>query len=143
MRARLLWYVVGAAMIGWGARGLVQHVSTTQLLHAGRLVVLDVGGHDGVFAPLCVVAGLLTERLAPRAFRTPLRIGLGVAVVLVVLALPSITSEHRLRNPSVLPLDYESNLAVLLGLVGAGVLVSGTVRLARERSRNRSRPRPE
>ena len=143
MRARYLWYVVGAAMIGWGGRGLLRHVSTAQLIHAGRLVVLDVGGHDGVFAPLCVVAGLVTERLAPRAFRTPIRIGLGISLVLVVLALPSITSEHRLRNPSVLPLDYESNLALLLGLVAVGVVVSGTVRLARERSRTRSRPRPE
>lgn len=127
-------------MLGWGVQGLLQSVSMTQLVHAGRLFLLALGGHDGVFAPLCVVAGVVTERLAPRVLRTPLRVGLGFAVVIVVLALPSITSAHRLRNPSVLPLDYERNLAILLGLVALGVLVSAGVRLARERSRTPRHP---
>ena len=143
MRSRRAWYVLGLALIGWGVSGLLVHTAPAQLLHAARLLAVNVIGNDGIFAPLCVGAGLVTERLAPRFLRTPLRIGLGFAVVFVVLALPNITSEHRLRNPSVLPLDYEHNLMFLLGLIGLGVLVSGGVRLATERSRTRGLRSPK
>jgi hypothetical protein len=140
LRARLPWYLLGLAMLAWGIRGLLLHVPPKPLLHAGRLVVLDVGGHDALFAPACVLAGLLTGRFAPRVLRTPLRVGFGFAVVMVVLALPNITSEHRLRNPSVLPLDYERNLGFLLGMIAVGVLLSAGLQLARERRRSRARP---
>lgn len=135
MRLRHLWYVLGAAAVGWGARGLVQHVSARQLAHAGRLLVLDVAGHDAVFAPLCVLAGLVTARVVPSALRVPLRVGLAAAAVLGALALPSITSEHRLRNSSVLPLDYERNLALLLGLVAVGVAAGAVVNVLQDRRR--------
>lgn len=128
-------------MVAWGVRGLLTQVSSPDLLHAARLAVLAVAGHDAAFAPLCVLVGAVTGRWAPSAVRTPLRVGLGLAVVLVVLALPSITSANRLRNPSVLPLDYGRNLAVLLGLVALGVVVSAARGLARER-RRRSAPPP-
>lgn len=142
MKARYLWYVLGVALISWGAQGLLLHVSTRQLLHAGRLFAVSLAGHDGVLAPLSILVGAATARWMPRVVRTPLRVGLGFSVVLVVLALPSITSEHRLRNPSVLPLDYERNLALLLGLVALGVVISAGVRLARERGRTREHPPP-
>ena len=145
IRARYLWYVLGAGMIAFGLRGLLLHVSMPQLLHAARLLVIDVAGHDGLFAPLCVGAGVATARFVPRAARTAVRVGLALAVVLVLLALPSITSEHRLRNPSVLPLDYERNLGLLLGLVVVGVVTStafSAVQRRRAAGRGRRTARP-
>ncbi len=136
-RFRWLWYAPGIAMIAWGVRGLMTNTSTTALLHTLRLVVLNVGGHDVLFAPLAFALALLTGRL-PAVIRTPVRVGLAIGVVLTMLALPVILSDHRLRSPSVLPLPYERNLGILLGLVATAVVVSVVVRALRARALSRT-----
>lgn len=142
MKWRSLWYVLGVAMIAWGARGLLTTTSTRQLIHAGRLVVLDVGGHDGVFAPLAFVLGLASQRLLPLSWRAPVRIGLAFGGLLVILAMPVILSDHRGRTSSSLPLPYERNLVILLGFVALGVVASIGVRAIRARAQSRT-PAPQ
>lgn len=138
-RWRWLWYGLGIGMIAWGARGLMMTTSTRQLIHAGRLVVLDVAGHDGLFAPIAFALGLASQRL-PHALKAPVRVGLALSGVLVLLAMPLILSDRRGgRNASILPLPYERNLAILIGCVALGVAAS--VILARVRSRTRA-PQP-
>lgn len=140
LRASHAWYAVGSLLLLWGLRGLVLHVHTAQLVHAARLVLLDVGGHDAAFAPACALVGWATARWLPPVARTPVRIGLCLVALFVLLALPSITSAHRLRNPSVLPLHYEQNIGLLVGLVVVGVLVTVMLRLARARWRKSAPP---
>lgn len=137
-RSRWLWYLLGMGMIGWGAKGLVDHSTTGQLLHTGRLFVLALGGHDAVFAPVAFVVGYLTQRVLPPLIRTPVRVGFAVGGVLVLLAVPLIRSDHRLRNPSILPLPYERNLLLLLGGVAVGILVSIAVQLIRARAQSQT-----
>jgi hypothetical protein len=132
-RTRWLYYAAGAAMIGWGVYGLETHTSTTGLVHALRLMVLDVGGHDAVFAPVAFVLALLTQRLLPAWLRTPIRVGLAIGAVLILLALPEIRSPNKGRNSSILPLNYGRNLGVLLALVLVGVAVATVVNLVRHR----------
>jgi hypothetical protein len=134
MRLKSLWYVLGIGMIAWGAKGLLDNTSTKALIHALRLVVVDVIGHDGLFAPVAFVTALLTQRLLPPMVRTPVRVGLAISGVLVLLAMPLILSDRRLRTPSVLPLPYGRNLAILLAIVLAGVLVSVVVTALRSRA---------
>jgi hypothetical protein len=128
-----LWYVLGLAMIGWGLRGLVTSTSTMSLLHTGRFFVVGLIAHDGVFAPAAFAVGVFLSRVVPRAVRTPVRVGLAMAAVLSLLALPVIMSPNRLRSPSVLPRDYEHNLLVLLGIVVLGVVLSSAVAVLRQR----------
>lgn len=143
MKARHLWHVLGAGLLLWGFRGLLLDVPHAQVLHAARLLVIGVVGHDGFFAPACAALAVLTARAVPAVARTPVRVGLAFSVLLVLLALPSITSEHRLRNASVLPLDYERNLGLLLLAVAAGVALSVGLRLAWARWRRPEHPRAE
>ena len=139
-RYRWLWYAAGVAMIGWGARGLIGHVSTTGLTHTGRLFAIDIVVHDGLFAPVAFVVAYLTQRILPPLVRTPVRVGLAFGGVLVLLAMPVLLSDHRLRSPSVLPLPYGRNLIILLSGVLAGVIVSVAVNLVGARARKPAPP---
>lgn len=130
---RRLWYVLGLAMIAWGTRGLVTSSSTTSLIHTGRFFVAVLVAHDGFFAPAAFGVGVVLSRGVPEVVRSPARVGLAVATVLVMLALPLVVSPNRLRSPSVLPRDYERNLLVLLGIVALGVGVSSAVAFVRAR----------
>lgn len=140
--SRRLLALAGVLCLGWGARGLVTSVSVPQLVHVARFLLASVAAHDLVLAPVSALVAVLTTRLLPPAVRTPARVGLALALLVTVLALPVITSEHRLRNPSVLPLDYERNLLVLLAAIGAGTALSAVVALATARRRRQGSPPP-
>jgi hypothetical protein len=142
VRLKHLWTVLGLGMVAWGAWGLVTSTSTRSLLHTGRFFVVGLAAHDGAFAPAAFAAGVLISRFVPRVVRTPVRVGLALAAVLTMLALPLILSTNRLRSPSVLPRDYERNLLVLLGLVAAGVVVSGLCAVIRQRRAATPSPAP-
>jgi hypothetical protein len=138
-RWRWIWSALGVGMMAWGVWGLVTHTSTTALVHAARLFVIDVVGHDGLFAPVAFLVAWSTQRLLPPVVRTPVRTGLAVGGLLVLLAMPLILSDHRLRSSSVLPLPYGRNLAVLLVGVAAGVAVGVAVNSVRATLLSRSR----
>lgn len=149
-RFRWFWYAGGLAMIAWGALGLWQHGSTRDLTNALRFAVVGLAGHDAFFAPVAFVVAYATARLLPTVVRTPVRVGLAISVVLLFLAFPMIRSDNRLRSPSVLPLPYERNLAILLGLVFLGVVVGILAKVRQQRrisrvaapERNLSAPQP-
>ncbi|MQA77331.1 MAG: hypothetical protein GEV10_02430 [Streptosporangiales bacterium] len=99
--------------------------------------------HDGIVAPLTIIAGLLVVRFIPALVRPPVQAGLFVSVVLVVASSALVLGLGRdPLNPSLLPLPYGRNLALLLGLVWAAVLAAIVVRSARSRRRPRDEANP-
>jgi hypothetical protein len=86
---------------------------------AGSLVV-----HDGVLAPLAVLAGAVLVRMVPipAAPRRVLAGGLFVAACLVLVAIPALGTPGVGDNPTATPRDYPRGLAVLLAVVAVATL---------------------
>ncbi|MCT2582946.1 hypothetical protein [Actinophytocola gossypii] len=132
---RVVLAVLGVAALAWGAWLAVESVSVPALLwFAGGPVV-----HDAVVAPLVGVVGLAVARFVPERWRAPVAVGAVSSGVLVVLAVPLLWRPYGVpENPGLHDRDYVLGLAVALGVVWVGVLVSG---LARPRRRGTSRRR--
>jgi hypothetical protein len=90
-------------------------------------VVWLVGGvvlHDGVIAPLTIVAAAAALRLAPRARLAPFVVGLVVLAPVTLLAVPVLGRfGARADNPTLLDRPYWLGWSVLVALVVAGILV--------------------
>lgn len=93
--------------------------------------------HDLVLVPAVLAVGWGLGRLVPSAHRAVVQAGLITSAVVAAYSWPYVRGYgYRSSNPSALPLDYGTNLALILGLIwGAVVLaVAGSV-LARRRRR--------
>ncbi|OII62612.1 hypothetical protein BJP40_27830 [Streptomyces sp. CC53] len=77
--------------------------------------------HDAVVAPLVLGLGLLVARTGTA--RGVVRGALVVAGGLTLVALPVLLAPRRPSNPSVLPLDYTRNWALLMAAVAVGALL--------------------
>ena len=89
--------------------------------------------HDFLWAPAAVALGLLTTRIGHPTIRRAARIGLAFTALLVLVSWGQVHRYGaRVRNPSLLPLDYGRNLVALLaGLwlcVGAFAIVQSVRR---------------
>jgi hypothetical protein len=132
-RGRWLLYAIGTGMGVYGLIGLWGAVPHSEVLHTLRLLLVNLFVHDGLIASGLCATGYVIGRVLPAAARTPVQVGLAIAGALSLLAVPVIYSTHRLRTPSVLPLDYGRNLTVLLVIVGVGVLGATLVNVIRSR----------
>ncbi|WP_405841205.1 hypothetical protein OG528_24125 [Streptomyces platensis] len=127
---RALAGVAGLALMGVGASLLLDvREWTGVLLWLGGAVVL----HDGLIAPLVLLAGLVLVRGGGRGgvcggVRGPVRGALTVAGALTLVALPVLLRPGPRANSSVLPLDYWGNWLVAVGGV---VMVTAVVLAAR------------
>lgn len=126
--------VVGWAVMGFGLAGLLDDAADT---HPGDLVRWFVGGavaHDALLAPLVCAGGWLLARSVPRAMRAPVAGGLVVSGAVVLYAWPFVRGYGlRSDNPSALPLNYATGVAVVLATVwlACGVLAVRGWRRAR------------
>ena len=83
--------------------------------------------HDVVVAPLVIVVGWVVARYAPPVVKAPLQAGLILTGVLVAMAWPALRGYGSIpSNPSYLPRDYSTGLAVEVG-GKQGVGVGGVV----------------
>lgn len=128
----------GWLVIAFGIRGaLLHHVDT----RPRDLVTFVVGGallHDLVFAPLVVGAGVLVGRLVPGRGRAPVQVALIVGGIVALFAYPLVRGFGRATgNPTSLPHDYATNLAVVVGIVwlavGSGALLHRSLNLRSSR----------
>ncbi|WP_189382743.1 hypothetical protein [Streptosporangium nondiastaticum] len=76
--------------------------------------------HDGIVAPLTLLAGLVVVRLRARR---AVRGGLLVAASVTAVAYPVLFRPGVPQNPSVLPLDYVRNWLFVLALTAAATAV--------------------
>ncbi|XVQ10585.1 hypothetical protein ACQP1W_50160 [Spirillospora sp. CA-255316] len=125
MKGRIVGYATGGALIALGLRGLLRDADVDFLGWAawfGGAVVV----HDAVLAPCVLLVGAATTRL-PRSYRRHVQGALMVGGVVALVALPFVLGMgRRADNPSILPLSYGRNLAVVLAaillLAGANAL---------------------
>lgn len=126
--------VLGLLLISLGAWQLAELPDPLDVLvWLGGALVL----HDGIIAPLVLVAGLLIG--AAPAARGVLRGALLTGGVLVLITLPLLLRPGAPPNPSALPLPYGRNLLIVLGAVAlAAVLAAATTTWHRRRATGRT-----
>lgn len=133
---RWLFVLPGLAAAGYGAIGLLGAGSSVPL-HAW--LVWFVGSallHDLVIAPVWIGLGWLAGRLLPPPARPAATVGVAVAGVLTLVALPFVLGFGAdPRNPSFLPRAYGRNLL----LIDLAVLVAAAVWAAVATMRSRAR----
>ena len=139
---------VGAALMAFGAVGLVGDMGVdTGVKVGGWLVGADVA-HDFVLAPLACLVGAAVARALPRWCRAPVQAALLTSGVLLIVVFPALRGFGRDQvpdNPSVQPLDYTTATVTALAAVWAAAGVWVVVRMAsaaREGRRPPSRATP-
>ena len=121
----------GVGLLGLGGLVLLLDVNPARYLgialwFAGAIIV-----HDALIAPGVVVAGIVLRRLGRKLPGVVLAIIQGAIVVLAIvtaIVVPEILKkEIGSANPTILPLDYLSNLVVLYLTTGLATLASISV----------------
>jgi hypothetical protein len=138
---RGLWIglALGAPVIAWGIRGILDESARTHPAELGRWLIGSAVVHDAVLLPLVLAVGLLARRAVPADAWPPVRWALATSGVLVLVSWPFVRGYGRSPgNPSLLPRNYGGGLVVALAVVWAatGLFVMINLRRAR-RSANR------
>jgi hypothetical protein len=124
---RVLLALLGLSLIGYGAV-LAWDFGTSRTVNAVEGLAWFVGGpvvHDGLVAPAAGVVGLGLARVVPRAWRTPVVVGLVLTAVLALLALPLLWRPFGVvTNPGLHDRDYGVGLGVALGVVWVGAAIA-------------------
>ncbi|MFC1434296.1 hypothetical protein ACEZDB_27015 [Streptacidiphilus sp. N1-3] len=141
--ARGLVLAGGLALVGFGVAGFLGepylngHRLQVLLWAAGAILL-----HDGVWAPVLLVAGAVLVRVVPARVRGPVLVGLITAAGLTAVGFPAVLREDQHNgNPTLLPLPYLRNWLLLLGLVVVAVAV--WVGVAAAVARRRARPKKQ
>jgi hypothetical protein len=131
---RLVLGAVGVAAVLFGLRGLVLGGVATHWPVPAVWLVAGVLVHDLLVVPVAAASGWVLGRVVPAPVRPVVRGGLLVAAVVTVVALPVLSGKGDARNPSLTPLDYPRNYALVLVAVALASLVLAVLRARRIRS---------
>jgi hypothetical protein len=132
MRARALLVAVGTVLIAYGMIGALTDNEADPIGMAVFLVAVLIG-HDLLWMPALLAVAVLIGRAG-----AGVRVAALVAVSVAVVALPLVLGFGRPPdNPSVLPLRYGPNLALIVLVIALTPAVSALIRkkLARPRRR--------
>jgi hypothetical protein len=135
---RLFWVAlpVGAAIMGFGAVGLLRDTSLTAAADVARWLVGADIAHDFVLAPIAALIGAAVARLLPRWCRAPVEAGLIASGVLLIVVFPALRGYGRDTVPdnvSVDPLDYTTATLTALGVVWVAAAGWLLIRIVRRR----------
>ena len=110
--------VVGWSVMGFGLVGLLDNAADTHPGDLARWFVSGALAHDALLAPVVCAGGWLIGRSVPRAVRAPVAAGLVISGAVALYAWPFVRG-YGLRpdNPSALPLDYATGVAIVLAAV--------------------------
>jgi hypothetical protein len=132
--ARIGLAVLGIVLVLYGAGRILFSVPPPVLVVLGGWLVGALLVQHGVVSPLVVAVSAALRRLMPDRGRRFLQVGLIMAGMVTVVAIPLIIRQGTQPPAKALLLqDYAVNLAVLLGLIAALTLVGYAVRVARDR----------
>ncbi|WP_116271843.1 hypothetical protein [Pseudofrankia sp. BMG5.36] len=138
---RGLLAAAGLAVLGYGIHGLLTMERATHPLQAARWLIGGILIHDLVAVPVTAVVGLLLTRLVRAPYRAVVQGALLVSAAVALASLPLWRGYGGSPdNPTVNPLPYGRNLAIVLGAVWAGAAALIAVRAARARRRLGSAP---
>ncbi|TFC19234.1 hypothetical protein E3O19_03615 [Cryobacterium algoritolerans] len=136
--ARAILILLGVAGLAWGAWVLVDTVRIARLPGLALWVGAAIVVHDAVIAPLVLFAGVLLRRAGRRLAGTVVTVLQGTIVlgsIMTLIVVPEIVAQGLdPKNPTVLPLDYGTNLAVFWVVI-AGVATAVSAALYARNSR--------
>jgi hypothetical protein len=128
-------------LVGWSVMGFaVVGISNSVWLkdRPVELAVWVLGGlvvHDALLASSVTIIGLLLARLLPRWLRGPVAGAVALSGLVLLFSYPLLRGfGRRESNRSILPLDYDRNVAIVLALIwlaAAAVVVARLVRRGR------------
>ena len=131
--ARIVFAIVGIVAVLYGAGRILTSVPPPILVVLGVWLVAAVLIQHGVVSPLVVAIGVALRRVPDRGRRF-LQVGLIVAAMVTVVAIPLIARQGTQPPAKALLLqNYAANLALLLGLIAVVTLVAYAVRVTRDR----------
>ena len=140
MKARLVAYAGGAALIGTGLIGLLTDAADIRPAAWAAWFAGAALAHDLVLVPAVLLIGALVVRL-PDPYRRAVRAALTVAGCAVLVALPGVLGVGRSAdNPSALPLPYGRNLLGVLAGIALVTIAWCAVHRRRHRRRRRDSP---
>lgn len=114
---RICGYLLGAAFVAYGARGLVGDAIDTRPVAWAAWVLAVAVAHDAVWLPLVLIVGWCVSRI-PAPYRRPAQAALIISATLAAVTVPLLSGAgRRPDNPSQLPLDYGRGLAWVLAAV--------------------------
>lgn len=127
---RTFRYALGAVALATAAYGVVEFVrlrSETRIEQSLLWYVGTIALHDAVLVPLVLLVGVAAHRVLPGRVRTPVLAGLVVLGVTLLATAPTwLAGGRRDSNPTALPSDYGTGVAV----VTVAVLVATAVAVA-------------
>jgi hypothetical protein len=131
---RGLLAAAGLAALGYGIHGLLTAARATHPTQAARWLIGGVLAHDLIVAPVAALVGLALTRLVRAPYRAVVQGALLVSSAVLLSSLPLWRGYGGAPgNPSVDPLPYGRNLALVLGAIwlAAGALIAARATRAR------------
>lgn len=131
---------VGVLGLAWAAFVLTRSVSPVGVVNVAIWLAAAIVLHDGILSPLAFGANLLLRlvgRRVPGAVLAVVQIAIVIGVVMTLIVLPEIKAKALgPRNPSVVPFDYTSNLAIMWVVLAvlAGIVSVIVLRVLRRRT---------
>jgi hypothetical protein len=118
--APTVWFWLGMAagwsVMAYGAWGFISDVGRPR--QTAWWVIGTAVAHDALFAPAVALVGIALVAVLPRWARGPIGCALAASVVVLAFSYPLIRHfGRRTDNPSILPLDYPRNVAIVVSLI--------------------------
>ena len=135
-RSPVFWVglVVGWAIIGFGIHGFLSQAHETAPHATVWWILGSAVVHDALVAPVVTTIGLVLAVALPRWAHGPVATGVAASGIVVAFSYPLLRHfGRRADNPSILPLDYPRNVAVVLALIWVVVGLAAAVRWRGER----------
>ncbi|HEY5845947.1 MAG TPA: hypothetical protein VIT42_04055 [Microlunatus sp.] len=127
--------ITGIVLVLIGISRLLRYVPPGHLAWLGVWLIAALIIHEGVLSPVVVAIGAGLRRLVPDRARRYLQAALIMAAAVSVIAVPLIIRQgSQPVSKAMLLQNYGANLALLLGLIGAVILIRYAIRVARDRT---------
>lgn len=129
-------------ILGWGvmAYGIWGFLSDHRATVPARTVWWIAGtavAHDAIVAPVATLVGLGLAALLPRWARGPVAAAVAASGVVMVFSYPLLRHfGRRADNPSILPLDYPRNVAIVLSVIWAAAAIAVVIRFRQSHRRS-------
>ncbi len=122
---RWIGLALGAPVIAWGIRGVLMESARTHPAELARWLVGSAVVHDAVVLPIVASVAVLARRVVSDRAWPAVRWALATSGVVAIVSWPFVRGYgRRASNPSLLPRDYGTGVAVALAAVW---LVCGAV----------------
>ena len=138
---RLLLGAGGVAMLGYGAWGVLHGIHESALESIGRWLLGGLILHDAVLAPIVFITGYIAYRVTGPRVRRALAAILLIGGSAALVALPEFLLPPGNTNPTVHPLNYARDFAIVGGsvILAAALYVLLATRHERTVARRRAR----